>query len=147
MKRHLGLLILFLCACSSLPTSLEKPDVNLQQVEVSDASLTNADLVFNFLVKNPNPIPVSVDKVDYALNLNGRPFTKGALEKGLKVGAHESVMVPLPINVKYSDLSQSVVDILQRGSTKYQLKGSVKVGLFSIPFEQTGNFNLSELSQ
>lgn len=134
-------------ACSSIPTNLEQPKVDLQKVDVTNSDFSKAQLVFNFLVHNPNSVPIAVDQVDYALKLNDKPFTKGVLDQGLKVGANSSVVVPLPIQVSYSDLASSLSSFLQQGSSKYQIEGEVKLGLFSIPFSENGEVKLSDLQK
>lgn len=145
MKIILSLsLILFLSACMSIPKNLIEPKVDLQNVDVSDANFSEATLIFQFLVQNPNEIPLAVDSVDYDLALNGKPLTKGTLEEGLKVGSKSSAVIPLPIRVKYSDLASSLSSLLSQGSTPYQVKGAVKVGLFSIPFDKQGEVKLQQ---
>jgi LEA14-like dessication related protein len=138
------ILILGLGACSGLPTNLIQPKVNLQQVNVADPTFSDATMIFQFVVENPNAVDLKVDQVNYDLALNGKPFTKGILEKGLQVGANSSAVIPVPIRVRYSDLASSIGDFLRNGSTPYEVQGSVKMGFFSIPFKKLGEVQLRQ---
>lgn len=143
--KFLVLFFLMFCSCATIPKDLKQPDVALQKVDVNPASFEDLNMIFHFLVHNPNPVPLAVDQVKYNLKINGKPLTEGILDQGLKVGANSSVEVPLPIALKSSQLFSSVSQFLQQGSSKYQINGSVKVGLFSIPFNQNGEVHLSDL--
>jgi LEA14-like dessication related protein len=144
--RILAIILLFvLSSCAILETAVEKPRVNLREVNVQDPSATEATLVFNFLVDNPNSIPLKVDQVDYTVKLNGKDFTKGVMDKGVSIGANSSALVPLPIRIKYTDVFNSVSELISKGTTPYQVEGAVKLGLLSIPFKDAGEVKLSEL--
>ena len=139
--------ISLLLACANLATHLKDPEVQLQQVALGDADFSKATLIFHFLVKNPNSVELSVDQLQYQLQVNGKPLTEGILEEGLRVAANSSVVIPLPIAMKYSDLGNSLSSLLSQGSSPYQLKGSVKMGLLRLPFEKTGELNLADLQK
>jgi LEA14-like dessication related protein len=138
---------LALGGCAVLKTNLQEPQVQLQQVDLGEAGLTDATLIFNFRVQNPNAVALTVDQVDYRFQLNDKPLTKGLINQGLKVGAHSSVTIPVPIRVNYTDLTNSLSDLFKQGSSPYRLDGTVKVGLLSIPFQKTGELNLAELQK
>jgi LEA14-like dessication related protein len=142
-----GLITAGLGACALLQQPLAEPKVNLQKVDVTSASLSDAVLVFNFMVDNPNAVPLNVDQVTYNLNINGKPLTKGILEQGFKVGANSSINVPLPIQIRYSDLSNSISDLWRQGSTPYEVEGAVKLGLLSIPYKKSGEIKMSDIKQ
>ena len=131
-------------ACSGLHKDLIEPKVNLQNVQVTDPTFSEATLVFHFQVENPNTVPLEVDKVNYNLKLNGKAFTSGVLDQGLKVDSKSSAVIPLPVRVKYADLASSITTLLSQGSTPYELDGSVKVGWFSVPFKKDGEVKLQE---
>lgn len=133
-----------LMSCASWQEKWEDPKIALQEVNVEKAGLTEATLVFQFLVENPNSKTIKVDKVDYALSVRGKSLTQGVLEKGLEVGAKSSLMVPLPVRVKYSDVFESLASLLKDEMLPYQMEGKVKMGLFSIPFKKQGEVKLRE---
>lgn len=133
-----------LSACVGIPKNLIEPKVELQNVSVADPTFSEATLVFNFQVENPNPIPLKVDTIRYNLALNGKPFTTGELKEGLNVESNATKVIPLPVRVRYSDLASGISSLLQSGSTPYNVDGSVKIGLFSIPFKENGEVKISQ---
>ncbi len=144
------LFVLFLSlisGCSTLTGALKDPELQLQQVDLGEADLSKATLIFHFLVKNPNSVDLSVDQLEYKLQVNGKPLTAGVLEEGLRVGARSSVTIPLPVAIKYSDLSSSLSQLFSQGSSAYLLSGIVKMGLLRLPFEKKGELNLSDLQK
>jgi len=135
---------LFFSACLSIPKNLIEPKVELQSVQVQDPTFSDATLVFQFQVENPNTVPLEVDSLNYNLQLNGKQFTEGSVSEGLKVGSQSTATLPLPIRVKYSDLAGSISSFLSQGSTPYQVQGAVRMGLFSIPFQKEGEVKLQQ---
>ena len=131
-----------LSSCAYFQNSLQKPEVKLKKVDVKDMTFNDANFVFNFAVKNPNKMPLAVDQITYNLQLNGKPFTQGVYDKKIDVGPETSTSVALPIRVKYEDLMQSISDYLQNRTVQYKLDGSIKVGIFSIPIDKTGEVEL-----
>lgn len=138
---------LTLAYCTMIPKNLADPKVDLTSVNVEKASFTDATLIFNFQVFNPNQIALEVDQIDYNLKVNGKPFTQGTLEKGLQVGANSTVSVPLPVAIRYTDLTSSLTSFLSQGVTPYEIGGSVKLGLLSVPFSKSGELKLSDLQK
>lgn len=134
-------------SCASLTPQLEKPVLNLKTVEVAGLDSSKVNLVFRLDVQNPNTVPVAVDRVQYALKLNDRSFTEGVLEKGLKVGPQETVEIPVPVSIPLNALVSSFSDFLNQGASNYELQGSVKWGLLSLPFSQKGVLKLSDFQK
>ena len=139
------ILILSLPSCASL--GLQSPTVNLINVDLNSPTLLNAILVFNLLVKNPNSVDVKIDQVIYSVQLNKKQFASGTIKESITLPAKASSKVAVPIPIQFTDLSNSLADLLQNGSTPYQLSGSVKMGLLSIPFNEKGEFKLSDLKK
>lgn len=133
--------------CSSFTSNLIPPIVQLQQIDLGEATLNDATLIFQLAVENPNLVPLKVDKVNYQFLLNGQALTKGILDRGLAVEAHSKTLIPVPIQVKYSDLAHSLRDLLQQGRSPYQLDGTVHLGWIQVPFQQIGELKLSDLQK
>lgn len=144
MKISILLLFLFLSSCAYLQNNLQKPEINLKKVDVKDMTLKDAQFIFDFAVKNPNKLTLVIDQVTYNLELNGKPFTQGTFEKKINLAPESSSTVALPIRVRYNDLMQSLSDYLQDRTVQYKLNGSVKLGAFSIPFDDKGEVELDK---
>lgn len=130
-------------SCSSV-RDLKSPIVNLKSVSVQDPSLKDAQFVFHFSVQNPNEKDFEIDQIKYDLELNGKPFTQGIYSEKVKLASQSTVVVPLPVRIQYKDLMLSLTDYLQKKSIPYKLKGVVKVGLISVPFDDSGVVELKK---
>lgn len=133
-----------LTGCSSFSKMIEKPKVTLDNLKVQDPTLTGATLVFGLMVDNPNAVALQVDELIYDLEISGRALSSGRLAEGAKVPAREKAIVEIPVAVKYSDLFESVIGLLKNQSSPYRIKGSARIGPFSIPFDKTGEVKLSK---
>jgi LEA14-like dessication related protein len=140
------MLTLALCsACSLLLKQvLEKPKVALETVDVREVGPAGATVVFNVRVENPNPVGITVDALKYDIEIAGKLLSSGQLEKPAQVPAKEKVLVGIPVSVKYSDVLNSVMSFLSSGLSTYRVKGEAAIGLFSIPFDQKGEFKLRQ---
>lgn len=147
MLRQVALMVIFgmLMTGCMLLRKPESPKVTLTNVDVSHASLTGATLNFHFHIENPNDYALSLDQIEYALALDGKPFTSGVFDKKLKVEGKGILDVPLPIQVEYKNVLASIAGFLRRKQTDYALEGSAKIGLFKIPFGKKGEVKMSDL--
>ncbi len=144
MKYLILLSFLSLSSCAYFQENIKKPIVHLKKVDVKDMTFNDANFVFNLGIENPNKVALAIDQVTYNLELNGKPFTQGVFAEKITVAAESASSVSLPIKVKYTDLMQSLNDYLQDQSVDYKLDGSVKMGLLSIPFKNSGQVDIDK---
>lgn len=148
MSRFFSKLLFLIFACSTVSCGLidkvvEKPKVSLENVGLNNVTGSGATLVFGIKVDNPNPFAIRVDALDYNLEIGGKPFSKGLIDKPSEVGANASSVISIPVAVKYSDIFSSVVDLINKGSRPYRIHGEAKLSFFSIPFNHTGELKLN----
>ncbi len=139
--RPLALLLLctLVSACSLWQKrKMDPPKIEIQGVRVENAGWEGAKLLFAVHVANPNPYALQVDGVDYSVELGGKQVAKESIQSKLAVDAKSSTVLQLPLTVKFTDLFESLNTIFKAELITYRLKGSAKVGLFSIPFDETG---------
>jgi len=136
----LGLLIF--SACSSIPKTVEKPEVSLQSLGIEKASLTDATVLLKLAVRNPNPFKIPLDSLKYGLQLNGKPFAAGTTSSGPTVAANGDSEVTVPVRMSYWDLFSQFSDLMKNKANTYQITGSVKSGSHDFPFEKSGDVKL-----
>ena len=146
---HLAALVLtfgLLTGCESLTKSfLQDPEVTVMGVDVTDISLSDISLLVNMNVKNPNSIPLKLDRVTYQFNLSGNTVTEGTMTDGLQVPAAGENNLKLPLKFKFSSVSGILQGLMKNSFTKeYELKGSAQLGIFSIPFSKRGEVQLKK---
>jgi LEA14-like dessication related protein len=140
----LSTLLIILTSCASFTGDLLKdPSVSVKSLNVSKFSLQAVSLDLELTVDNPNPIPLSLSQITYALNFSGESVTSGTFEKGIDIPANGSNTVLVPLNFKYQSLGNLLVSALNKSLSKdYDLNGAVKLGIFSIPFSKKGMLKL-----
>jgi LEA14-like dessication related protein len=134
----IGLLLVGLSACALKP--VVAPEVSLADLQITELSLTHANLLAGLKIYNPNSVGVTIKQVDYTLSLNGIRVSSGQSAKEVSIGAEESGLLNLRLSSAYWDLLR-ILNQVQTGQTaKFALDGKVKVGGYGI-LGKTFEFN------
>lgn len=150
-KRKIGTILSLICAifllgsCSALLKKVVKdPKIKIERVDVKDATLVGANLIFVLEVMNPNDYEIKVDQVQYKVFLGDRYFAEAQSHQQITVAASASTQVELPLPIVYSQLMQGMVGLLSGKSLSYRVEGTVKLNFLglSIPFDETGKVSL-----
>ena len=132
-------------ACSSLGPLLKDPEVKVLDLKMLGITAQGVDIDVGLNVKNPNPLPLNLDSVDYALSLSGEKVTEGTFEKGINIPANGEGVVRIPLKFQFQSVGNLLSGFINRSFKKdYELTGSVKLGIFSIPFVKKGEIDLNK---
>lgn len=135
--RLLILTLLLACSalgCKTLQGLVKPPSVQLEKAALISTSLFQGDLEFTFNVTNPNPIGVRLDGFSYQLAIEGRKMLEGNQAQGVALPAMGSRSVAVPITVNYMESVDSLVDFFRKDSLTYEIAGTFRIGVFTIPF-------------
>lgn len=143
MNRSFSLLVVLgLFLLGSCAPSLIKPDLSLQEIELTGVSFSSMDLAFIVKVKNPNPVGVKIEKLIYQLDLNEVSLGSGELSAPLLIKASGSQTVTLPFSTSFNGISNLVKMILGENELRYQLRGKAVLSKFwkkeEFPFDSKG---------
>lgn len=126
-------------SCQTIGQAIvEKPKVALDHVGLKDMTMEGATILFGVKVENPNSFALKVDSLRYAVEVGGKPFGSGQIEKPTEVAGHGKAVVEIPIPVKYADVFASLIDFVQNKSSTYRVKGEATFGVLNIPFDEKG---------
>ena len=132
-----------LTACASTGDLISAPGVSLRNVEIADIDFTGQTFLLDFDVTNPNPFPLPVSTVSYAVELDGYRFASGSTAGGFTVpssgDAEFSISVELDLMKSAPQLLFIVRDSVKR-DIPYTLRG--KFGL-DIPLTEPLRFDTS----
>lgn len=146
MKKIIPGLLFITSGCSQLTKDLLKdPEVKIVDVQLQklDAQSVTVDLKLN--VNNPNPIPLKLSSIGYSLKFSGEQVTEGQIDQGVDVPASGANDVTVPLTFKYNALGNLLTGLFKKTLSKeYELTGSAKVGLFSIPFNKKGQIEFKK---
>jgi len=134
----------------SLPIP-QRPRVSVAGARVDSLGLSGARLVLDLAVANPNSFGVDLDRLDYALAINGRRWASGEHRAGVALPANGTGNVSLPLSVRFSAIGAGAYDLLAGGGeVDYTLNADVAgrsdlegFAAFEMPIEQSGRLDLA----
>ena len=119
-----------LTACASTGDLISAPGVSLRNVEITDVDFSGQKFLLGFDVTNPNPFPLPVSTVSYAVELDGYRFASGSTTGGFTVPSSGDVEFAISVEI---DLMKSAPQLL------FIIRDSVKR---DIPYTLRGKFGL-----
>lgn len=141
------LLVTMLSSCALLNQSMNLKDPEVAVTDFAVTDVTMEDVAVNLLlnIKNPNQVALKLDQISYALNFSGNMVTEGIIDKGLTVPAVGEGNITIPLKFKYGSLGNVLSSIMKNTYSKdYELSGTAKFGLFSIPFRKKGEVQFNK---
>lgn len=141
-------LLLAAAGCASLAGLTQKPELTLIGARVTKFNLAEQQLALRLRVRNPNPVALPLDRLDFALDINGQPFARGNSEQPLVVpGGGEGVLEVsarsdlASLAALYNQLRTLPAEARQR--LDYRLSGTLVAGAFGrVPFDRSGEIDL-----
>lgn len=132
---------------------VRRPEVALQDVELSSLRAHGGTLLFTLEVHNPNTFTLDAERMRYVLELEdsrGRgdehwvELASGTYDAPFSVPAGKSETLQLPVDFDYSQLGNVAVTFLLTQKLDYRARGSVLVhtplGLHEVPIKKEGTF-------
>ena len=141
-----------LAACSGLPWNAVAPKVSVADVAIKSLSLFEQQLDVGLRISNPNDFELTIEALEFELEVNGRPFASGLSSNVTRVPAMASAMLRVDTFTQSKNLIQQFKrlspDALKDG-VPYRVKGRIKTDQSSrwLPFDHTGVVGGDEKSQ
>lgn len=142
--RRGGVLLLASClaACSGLS---QKPEISLVGIELVGWGLFEQRFKLQLEVHNPNASSLSVEALDFEIELNGEHFARGASTAALVVPAQGQAMLDLPTTTRLDTLVRQLKALQQAGrsTAEYRIVGNATLATIGrVPFERKGEIAL-----
>jgi LEA14-like dessication related protein len=115
-----GLVLLALVAPAC---GVKAPILAVDGLKVGDMGVTGVALDVRFRVRNPNPEPLNVDRMEYELFINGNRVGRGFDSKGLPLEGFAEGKVESRVDVNFLALPGTVKDVLREDRVKARVKG------------------------
>jgi LEA14-like dessication related protein len=129
--------------------AIDPPRLHLESVGVEAVDLEGATAVAHYRLENPNAFGVSVARLSYQLEVEGRRVAAGALPGGLRLPASGVAPLSVPVRVRYADVPAFLDHLARRDRLAYRVSGGVgfdtAVGPLDIPWSHSGEVPLPRL--
>jgi len=99
------------------------PILAVDGLKVGDMGITGVALDVRFRVRNPNPEPLTIDRMEYELFVNGNRLGRGFDSKGLPLEGFGEGKVQSRVDVNFLALPGAVKDVLHQDRVKARVKG------------------------
>lgn len=137
------LLALGLAACSGLPLNAKAPKISVAEVDVRSLGLLEQRFDVGLRVANPNDFDLTLEALDFELEVNGRPFARGLSRVSTLIPAVSTTLLRVDAYTRSKHLIEQIrtlpAETLKEGVT-YRIRGRVKTDRSSqwLPFDHSG---------
>ena len=137
-----GMLVLAglsLAACSSL---LKAPEVEVASIELAGFNLSEQRFVLKLDLRNSNAVELALRRLDFSVELDGRPFAQGQSAQPVRVPASGSAQLEVQAVSRLSTLLERLRAARSDGRPRlpYRIFGSADLeGVGVLPFDRQGS--------
>lgn len=139
-----SLIFLIGSGCSTVAMLKDPPKVRFKDVRLNDTDLQTALLDIVLEVENRNDVAATIRNLKYNLFVNEKEVAAGVFDQPVKLPANEVIRIAIPVTVKVQDIVSSALNLLQNKGAPYRATGSLRVGIFEIPFSSSGKIDLDK---
>ena len=121
-----------LASCASLDDFVSSPEVNLRDVRVLSLDLSSQTFLLSFDVFNPNPFPLPVTTLSYAVLLDGQRFASGETASSFTVPAGSDGEFSISVALNLLQTAPDLLFIVRKGVRRdipYALEGQLGVDI------------------
>ena len=103
--------------------TLQPPRVQVQRLGRPHVGLTGATLEVTFTVRNPNPDPITIERVHYDLILNGVRVGDGFITQSVEVAGFGEARMSSRFDLNYLRVPGAVKSIVDRDRVDARTRG------------------------
>src|SRR5437773_11046984 len=138
-------------ACATFKNALQfqKPDVELQEINVTGLGLQGGTMDLVFDVYNPNDYRLRSTRLEVALDLEGTHFGDALIDRPLDLSPTNHSQVVMPVRFEWAGVGAAARGLLTRQALRYGVTGAVlldtPLGDKRVQLRGTGNVPLKKL--
>lgn len=136
------------------PIPVELPLVAFETAKVEEFKFSQALLTFTCRVENPNPFPLSVSGVRFAVLLEGRPAAKGDIDTAFAIPAAAEAIpgrgsITFPVAIRFSAVPGFAKVMAMEKEAGYAIAGAVAFrapqGVVQVPIAFEGTLPVPKM--
>lgn len=123
-----GVLLVFgVAGCATLKSAVnfQRPDVQLEQINVTGLGLQGGTMDLVFDVYNPNDYRLRSTRLEVGVQLAGTDFGEALIDKPLDLSPVNHSRVIMPVRFTWSGVGAAARSLLQSQELPYDLTGAV----------------------
>jgi LEA14-like dessication related protein len=146
--RAVALSVVLAACLAGACATVKAPILAVDGLKVGDMGITGVALDVRFRVRNPNPEPIDIERLEYELFVNGNRLGRGFESSGLQLAGFGEGKVQSRFDVNFLSLPGVVKDVLRQDRVRARVKGhfytSGAYGNKRLGFDADANVNLQE---
>ena len=119
------------------------PVVRLEGLDGARYSDEKVDLMVRLGVTNPNPFPLRLEGLTYAITVGGRKLGEGTQAQADTVDAAATGVYPVEVAVTKETWGQDVRALIAKGTLPYEVAGELTGPLVRVPYSLSGDVKLN----
>jgi len=134
-------------SCSTLKklTSIEAPTLSIDDVKISDISLSDLEITFDIEVDNPNAVAINLASYNFDFLIDNNSFIKGNQPLTTEVKSSSKSIVQIPVRFTFKEFYQTFESLRSKDEAGYNLDATIGVdipvlGLTEVPINKSGTF-------
>lgn len=146
------LMILFLAGCTALRdlANIQRPAIEYSSMRLQSVNFSEAVLLFDFAVNNPNPIGITASEYNYNFLVNDNSFLSGTQDKNVNIGANGESVLQIPVTLQFSELLNTFNSLLRSSAFDYDLNTEFVfdipgLGLQRLPVNASGSLPVPKI--
>jgi len=145
MLQRLFILVLALglAACSGLSFNAVAPKVSVADVAVKRLGFFEQRFDVGLRVSNPNDFDLTIEALDFELEVNGQPFASGLSQTSTRIAATSSTLLRIDAITQSKDLIRQIESLSPeslKAGVPYRIHGRLKTDRSPnwVPFDRAG---------
>lgn len=102
-------------------------EVEVKPLAVKTLTIGGAEFTLTFSFRNRNSFELTLGKLAYKFEVEGRTFAEGIIPGGKKIESQAEVVFSLPLMLDFFEVGREVFDIFQKPSAACLLSGGSRV--------------------
>jgi LEA14-like dessication related protein len=119
-----ALLVVALAACAK---PIKPPGIAIEKLAVKGVRITGLGLDVGFLLRNPNPDALLIERFDYELVLNGNSLGKGYYPETVDLKGFDQGAVTSRFDLNFLSLPGTIKAVLDQDKVAAEVKGTFYV--------------------
>jgi LEA14-like dessication related protein len=120
-----------------------KPALTVAAISIKDIDDDKVKMNARIVLKNPLPLEITTNRLDYQLLINGKPVLKNSYEKSITIESNDSSVIEMPMDILVKPLASVLkkLDKQKADSADYTLRATIALNM---PVGRRRKFDFNE---